>query len=1087
MFTIGNIITLGVVLGILALYRLADKNNRPLEKVKKYAEKCKEEIAAYAEEKSMSVKNFGIDLDVEKKSAAQLMKNIQKYTDDELAKKAESITRIEEHIKVFESSLEELFGMTSRVQENLSRIRDESAFVENTGRRVNEAKEKFEQVEKALAAATKNLEETEIRLEKKNTEAMNTAVKELIMSAKTSVSDFEATARTIERKIGEHREAVNKVEREREAVLNNDIEHVKKICREVLENAGKRADKMEDAAVLKLREQAQERVNSIKTFFDDKIKATQDALKNEQVLINEKLKSTHDKCNAEILDISTKQKTFHQDWVKKSTELESAAKKQKEEIITSLSRQHEDITGALIKERDTINASLLQQQNDWNQNFLEIKKTAEKQRKDLDISLIASRQELNQAITEIQSKSQAVFKQQHEELDVSIKRHEKEISSALSQLKEKSDAAVTSQHSDLNTALEKQMESWKSLCRDTEEKIITANEKQLNDYSKSHAEAVKQLNSLADDAGKLENELRLSMQNAVTRVNNDFAAYEKESNTSMENAASAFNTQALALRNELEEVDKELDKIRQQAYDNVSDKLTAFENDFTAELGKRASEAGRQIADWQAGLEERLVNSGDKISHEWHLAEDRYMANQKKDIAALGERITSDLEVLKREAAAFEEGIREEMSIVDKTRLSFAEQIKQDLAEMRISAENEVKVQIGQYQLSMQDTLRQKQRELENELEEISARSQQSITSLDNSIINSRQIFDEWQTQHNTRMRETDVSLEDLRRHSRENAAENDERISQFRQNLDDIRKELGVQKKIFDQTGDLKQELERRIEEINGDLDRLDQRKNEIVQLETQFTRIKRLEDEVNSKMTSFLSEKHRIELMENNFNSLIKTSQSVKDKLDQISSSNDILQTVQVQIRKLEDSLRDTDDKYMRIERKSAVLDETNEGIDRNFKSLQKTETSIKNAENIISTLCAQFDTLRLSIDTLASQNEKAAHAVEKVTALDETLAQIEKRISQMNVAREWVARIETDLKALDKDARAILKLTKSIIDRESNKTDATNNVAATPQDRDNILRLKRQGWSVEEIANAMGRARGEIELILEIASRG
>ena len=159
-FTIGNIITLGIVACALVFYRLTDKNNRSLEKVKKYTEKCKEEIAAYADEKSMTVKNYSIDLDVEKKAASQLMKNIQ-LTEDELAKKSEAIERIEEHIRAFDSSLNELFGMTDRVQENLNRIKDESVFVENTGRRVSEAKEKFEQIEKALETAGKNLEETE--------------------------------------------------------------------------------------------------------------------------------------------------------------------------------------------------------------------------------------------------------------------------------------------------------------------------------------------------------------------------------------------------------------------------------------------------------------------------------------------------------------------------------------------------------------------------------------------------------------------------------------------------------------------------------------------------------------------------------------------------------------------------------------------------------------------------------------------------------------------------------------------------------------------------------------------------------------
>jgi len=66
-FTIGNLITLGIVLCGLLLFRWVDKNSRSTDRVRKFTENCKKEIAAYAEEKSQAVRNFGIDLEVNKK------------------------------------------------------------------------------------------------------------------------------------------------------------------------------------------------------------------------------------------------------------------------------------------------------------------------------------------------------------------------------------------------------------------------------------------------------------------------------------------------------------------------------------------------------------------------------------------------------------------------------------------------------------------------------------------------------------------------------------------------------------------------------------------------------------------------------------------------------------------------------------------------------------------------------------------------------------------------------------------------------------------------------------------------------------
>jgi len=166
--------------------------------------------------------------------------------------------------------------------------------------------------------------------------------------------------------------------------------------------------------------------------------------------------------------------------------------------------------------------------------------------------------------------------------------------------------------------------------------------------------------------------------------------------------------------------------------------------------------------------------------------------------------------------------------------------------------------------------------------------------------------------------------------------------------------------------------------------------------------------------------------------------------------------------------------------------VLEETNEGIDRNFKSLQKTETSIKNAENIINSLSDQFDALRTSIEFLASQNEKASEAVEKVSTLDASLAHLEKRIADMDVAREWLARTETELNAVYKEAKEHLNLTKALYAKEGGKAPAAGKGPPAPRERENVFRLKNQGFKNEEIANALGLSIGEVGLILELGSR-
>jgi DNA repair exonuclease SbcCD ATPase subunit len=296
------------------------------------------------------------------------------------------------------------------------------------------------------------------------------------------------------------------------------------------------------------------------------------------------------------------------------------------------------------------------------------------------------------------------------------------------------------------------------------------------------------------------------------------------------------------------------------------------------------------------------------------------------------------------------------------------------------------------------------------------------------------------------------------------------------------------TQTKLFEQADTLRQNLEQRIEDLRGDIDGLDQRRAEAAGLEAQFVKIKRLEDEVNAKMTRFLSEQRRIELMEADFNRLLRTSQAVETKLTEVTASDDTLQAIQVQIRKFNDALAETEEKFQHIERKNQTLEAINQSVDRNFSTLKQTETGLKQLAGDIKTRQAEQEALRLSIEKLAGDNEKAQATADKLTLLDKDLAGIEGRIREMQKAREWIARAETRLEDLNKEIQDQVKLVGNVLKEEGGAPSRTKG-APTIAARENVIKLARQGWKVDEIAKAVKLSQGEVELILDMnaGSRG
>jgi predicted RNase H-like nuclease (RuvC/YqgF family) len=210
------------------------------------------------------------------------------------------------------------------------------------------------------------------------------------------------------------------------------------------------------------------------------------------------------------------------------------------------------------------------------------------------------------------------------------------------------------------------------------------------------------------------------------------------------------------------------------------------------------------------------------------------------------------------------------------------------------------------------------------------------------------------------------------------------------------------------------------------------------------------------------------------------------VEDKLVQVTNSDDTLLQVQLQIRKLEDALAAADEKYQRLEKKNQVLDTTSDGIDRNFQALQESEAGLRRVNEDLERMSGETASLKDTIETLAGESEKARATADQISLLDKALSEIEERTQAMQTAREWIARTETRLEELNRQAQDQVRLAGTLLKPESGKKQPKEKGAPPVGDRENVIRLARMGWTVEEIAKNMKISQGEVELILETSPK-
>jgi chromosome segregation ATPase len=1078
-FTIGNLLTLGIVILTLVLYRQLDRNNRSVDKARRYGDRLKEDLAVFVAEKESAVRDYAVELDVQQKAAKELMKRLNS-ADDELAGRTEAVARIDERLNAYDASLEDLMRMTGRVEENLARIRDESAFVESAGKRMTEVKTKLEALEKELESALP-------RFERENAASLEQASEAVIAAVRSAVSDLQAAAETAERQVDDHREAIAKAEKNREMNIARDTELIDKTLKSALEQAAARANKMEDAAVVKLREEALERVRRFQEAVEEKLRLYQDSAKNRVAEVQGLVKSYKEEWRGEHAEMEAKQKAYRDEWKQDVQELNVLARALREE---------------------------------WKRAAAEGDAQTKEQLAALEAASAESVQRLSAETGAMEQRIRQIEARANE----SLSGIERRLSDGAEEAERKlaaQDAGIEQRLGNLRAHLEEEVSSLEErfvkYAEAAEQRVLEAADLKLEEYRTAQTLQYRQLDTLADDVKKLDAELRFSMQETENRVRQDFALFEREAAAGRERSAAGYAASVEALKADLAGVERELAALKERAYENVSEKLKLFEDDFGADLTRRSAEIDTRLGEWREALDEQLAAMGAETAAERRNLELSFSETLKSRLSLLDDQQISELEHLKAETGAFEEGIRDQMAQADQSLRAFKEQLDQDLEETRGAAEVSAKAEIGRYALAMAETLKQNQREVETALREIADQAEARIGEMTGVMDNSRRDLEEWQSRFTAQLRETETAAEDIRRRFRESAAENDERLAALRSAVEEVGEEAAAhrneifsrtdeharalesaikdadrhikefinQTKLFDRADELKLHLERRIEDLRSDLNGLDQRRAEAAELETQFVKIKRLEDEVNAKMTRFLSEQRRIELMEADFNRLIETSQSVEERLVQVSSSDDTLQAIQVQIRRLNDAMADTEERYQRIEKKNSILEETNSGIDRNFKSLQEAEHAVKRFNEELLRLSGEQEAIGDSLEDLAAKNTKARETAEKLSTLDATLADIEERIGEMNKAREWLARTETRLEEVYKQTQTQIQVMGTLYKDEAGK--GSKDRGAPPiGTRETVVKLAHAGWKIDEIARAAKLSKGEVELILEIGPR-
>lgn len=1236
-FTPGDFITLGLVLAILFLFRQLDRNNRSLEKLRKYSDHMKADLGDYVAEREVELKNYGVELGVQQQAAQQLLKHI-KEVDSQLAERAENIATIGQRIGEYDRALDELMRLTGKTKADIEQIRETGAFTESLSRRLKEGREQ-------LLVLERDMVELRERLLEENRQALEETGGEVLAEIKSRIEDVRIGADDIERRVENYREALVASEADRDARIEADRAEINKMLAESLSAAATRVGSFEAETQDRLRLAADERISRFQEALDTKLGAYQNQTKARLAEVQGDIKARQEAWQEAWDDFEMRQKAQREDLEEQLAAMQTktaAMVEALEQEAGQLIEDTRDKTRMTIEELENRSAPLIatieekmdglqEQFNRMERAILDrtgalestvsnveadfhrrleglgalvdsasdkvLTETADR----VDARMGSLETALSTDLADRQKALSSAIAEQHETLARDMARYQNALSSELdgykdslskdlasfqttittdfSSYKETFSGDLASQESafesrvasleaeqeklfpavkerldelraDFEAALEactKELSSKRAIFeRDTEElarrlvdfrtdfsarmdDAIASAEKsgmqavdaRLGTFQELANERFERLAGFDREVDKLEKVLMVALAATEKRVQDAFEAFVEESGQFRSEEADKFGSALQALRGDLSSVEGELNLLKEKAYDNVSEKLKVFEDDFFTDLARRGQTIEEELEAWTRRYDQKIEELGASGIEERAAMEQRVGDELKGQLAKLGERVSLGLSSLEDRTAAIEESAKGELARLDSSLESWRQQLASILEDAKAQADSGIKAELANHRLSVSELIKQDERRIEEELSmlvaQIEDRKQELATLSDEQ---SKEIAG-WRSRIATQVREADEELARLSDRIRDERNQSEEALARIRGELERVREEgqakaddlasrgedrlqgleeavreserriaeFVEQTALFSRADELVTTLERKMEDLRADIERLEQHRSEAAELETQFVKIKRLEDEVNQKMTRFLSEQQRIKVMEADFDRLIRTSQAVDTKLAQVTSADDTLQSLQAQLRRLEAAVGDAEEKYQRIERKNEILDATADGVDRNFEALQSAESQAKAFADKLSRLEDDFTAVSNLVHQLSVEKERSDVVMDRVSTLDATLRDLEDRIASMQKAREWLARTETRLGEIAKQAQEQVTVMEALLKSPgaSGALSASRDDrgAPPPGQRDTVISLARQGWKVDAIAKALNLSRGEVELILDLSN--
>ncbi|MCL2791718.1 MAG: hypothetical protein FWD87_01380 [Spirochaetaceae bacterium] len=1161
-FTLGNLITIAIVITILMIYRRLDINNRSLERMKKYFNKIKEELDSIVEEKAMGLKDLSIELEVHEKTVKEVYNRIDQSAND-LAFREQELVAIHKKIDSYDAVLKELSDMTSRVDENLKKLHEESIFVDDVSKKIKEASSSMDKLENRIPQIidefTKKNEESAELLKIgifNEIEVKSNTIKEQLEENRSEVQNFsEYLVKLEERRDTLGEQAIKDIAQELEemseqfsAKLYKTEEGFEKV---LLDIAQKGATLSEDVFKT-VRKDIEEKASEITSDVDDNLKTFETRVKNQYEKLSAEMKKVEgdieDKTSEITNDVDGNLKILEErvseQFEKLSAEIKTFEKNIEDKYVNTQqnSMQYYENVFADIKEFEkTLNGE---------SGKIEVMK------KEIDAVSVdfEKRLEAYKGFVEgLEKRKNLEAANFSKKLDADVNSFEQIFLAKIEKIEEKYNQRFAkaneenNQHQDvLFNELRKQItKNAEFVKKELLEQIETVDsnvvaslsraEENIKEYEETINYKVEGIIGVEKDISEMEKNLKNMMNKVGEKIKDDFRSFEVFIDTEKSAQKVKLDNDFKEIREVLETLENRIGELKKKSYENVTEKLQIFEDEFFKDLKVRNDAVNNKLELWQKEVAEKIDKATLETLGTREEIETKCIETMKDRLNEIQVKANAQFQKYENNVNIFRDGIDEKLILIEKSVKEFEASLKTETEDAKISSHNHFNKEFTEYQSGIDERLRQYEKDIVKNIDALTTEYSKEKDTLVHESSETREIFNRLLkeiainiTKLNDDLKEkseaaiekqkTDAEffMNDFTKKNRDFIFEIDTKIKEFKIAVQDVKnkientekkimikisenmkalnttlneidkkqKSFVNQTKIFDRADTLRNALDEKIEELKRDIIKVDTQSKDIKVAEKKFDSIRKLEEEVSTKLNRLLSEKRKIDEIEGDFKKLLNISQAVDTKLEHVTTVYDGFQEIDVKLRGLDDLFKEVDEKSQRLEKKEGILEATIDAVDKNFQTLQKLEKGFAELSEIADMFPVRLNEVEARFKKISMEKSEADKVIGKLESLSKIMGDIEERIDKVQNSREWLARTETRLNESVKKAEDSVTLLGSLMEKDSKVSKKTQKGGAPSLDkREMVVKLAHQGWTSDNIAQATGLSRGEVELILEI----